>query len=166
MDSYDIHLKPVSWGQTVRRYPRIKVEGRKLDMNCKPITDRHFQISDGTNVPDLSVSLSVFDAGTISDDEAQLERGFGLLANRFTHLDGWFLLTPSGFTEVWEQVRDGRYSDCTVTLTVAPVSIQELGCLWDVSNSKVLFIETAEIRFTRKLSAREPPIRRGWFRRG
>ena len=165
MDSYDIHLKPVSWGQTVRRYPDIKVEGRKLDVNCKPITDRHFQISDGTNVPDLSISLSVFDAGSISDEETQLERGFGLLAYRFTHLDGWFLLKPSDFTEVWEQVRDGRYIDCTVDLAVAPVTIQEFGCLWDVSKNKGLFIETAELRFTREPSAAEPATQRGWFRR-
>jgi hypothetical protein len=165
MDSYDIHLKPVSWVQTVRQYPGIKVGGWKLDMNCKPVTDRHFQISDGTNAPDLSISLSVFDTGSISEDQAKLERGFGLLAYRFTHLDGWFLLKPSDFIEVWEQVRDSRYSDCTVILTVAPVLIQELGCLWDVSSNKVIFIETAEIRFTHKLSAPEPPTRRGWFRR-
>jgi hypothetical protein len=84
---------------------------------------------------------------------------------RSTHLDGWFLLKPLDFTEVWEQVRDGRYIDCTVILTVAPVMTQEFGCLWDVSKNKGLFIETAEMRFTRKLSAPEPPTRRGWFRR-
>src|SRR5262249_28990442 len=69
-------------------------------------------------------------------------------------LDGWFYLKPDSYAAVWDQVRDGGYVGCSITLKVGPVQNELPPHVWDVSQP--LSILAVWLRFTRKPIANKP----------
>ena len=51
-----IYLKPVSWRQSIRRYPSIDANGLYLSAECT--TDSDFILSDKLKLRDRKISLS------------------------------------------------------------------------------------------------------------
>jgi hypothetical protein len=158
MDGTWIKLRPVEWIQTIATNSIAAREGRGLIVNCK-VVDDHVELSNERKLRDLSVNLS------ISDDlpPVSLERGIGrfsFYADRepvdpwgkrfYACVGGWFCLKPESYADLWEQVREGGYSDCPIDIQVAPVG-GGLETLWDVEVHPSLFIMGVSVQFTRKV---------------
>jgi hypothetical protein len=120
-----------------------------------PVEDSNLVLSNGVRVQDKKLALSLSGANEARrGDGTLLERGIGYLLHYPSDetFGGWFCLKPPDFAEIWEQIRNGGYSDCDVTLWVGPVtSSKGPDWLWQLSdNTRVnaLFIEAADISFT------------------
>jgi hypothetical protein len=162
MDSCFIELRPVEWIQTISTRTSIYVEGRSLIVNCKLERDHEFVLSNKRNLHDLSVNLSILDGPPTRGNGEPLERGIGLLSffdrreqrddidGNDAFVGGWFCLKPDLYADLWEQVREGGYSDCLIDLDVAPVAGKGFGWVWDVEAYRSLFILSASVKFTRK----------------
>ena len=44
----------------------------------------------------------------------------------------FYYLKPDSFIGVWEQVRDGGYVGCDITISIDPVKFEGFGRVWDV----------------------------------
>jgi hypothetical protein len=153
VDELWINLRPFEWIQTISR------ERRGLIVKCKVEGD-YVELSNQRRLHDLSVNLSIND----DPPSASLERGIGRFSFRddiaprdpwakpfYACVGGWFCLKPDSYADVWEQVRDGGYSDCLIDISVAPVGNKGLESLWDVKLHPSLFIVEVSVQFTRKV---------------
>ena len=151
--------------------------GRNLLMLTGPVEDSNLVLSNGLRVQGEKLSLSLSGATEVRrGDGTQLEHGIGFLLHHPKHdgtFGGWFCLKPPDFIEVWEQIRNGGYSDCDVTLWVGPVTSEGPDWLWQLSDNtrtNALFIEAADVSFIRTAAARPEvrpkPTRSRWFGSG
>jgi hypothetical protein len=81
------------------------------------------------------------------------ERAIGVIAwlpeQAFIH--GHFYLKADDYAAVWDQVRDGGYVACRITLDISPVKYTGTGegkCAW---TGNPLSIESADVNFTREI---------------
>ena len=146
-----IRLTPLSWTQAIRSDldPRYG-PGRKLSTVCKP---PGFGASNGTNLRDHSIHLSFLEGDPTAANDTPLERGIGqlffLTSEVFVH--GWYYSPSDIYSDIWDQVLNGGYTDCTIELHVGPISYNGEDPVWDISQP--LFIDDATVHFTRKSSA-------------
>jgi hypothetical protein len=176
--SYDtcfLNLKPIEWFQSIT-YGIEHEEGCRLIGNFKPEWDTEVELSNGRRLHDLMVNLPIYDR------EPWTEQGIGVLnflddvAPNFDRgfqacIGGGVCLTHEYYVELWEQLRQGGYSDCRFTIQVAPLSVKGMGWLWDVSaKRKQLFILGASVCFTRGVPIKEhqsapdvAPVKKGLF---
>ena len=171
-----LSLKPASWIQTVANGDSPTTQtGRTLIMLSGPVDDSNLVLSNGVRVQGEKLSLSLYGAEEARrGDGTLLEHGIGFLVpypKQHYTFGGWFCLKPPDFVEVWEQIRNGGYSDCEVTLWVGPVIHKKQDWLWQLSDNSAranaLFIEAAEIHFTHTTVTATPKdpttTRSGWF---
>jgi hypothetical protein len=172
-----LRLEPVSWRQEIRDYPSINVEGRYLVANCKPAADNDLRLSNNVKLTDLSVEFSIL-IGKPEDARGEPLKE-GIIGDiRFHELppgddnpgidpfvSGCVFLKSDSYDALWDQVRDGRYAGCQITISIGPVKSEGFGWLWDVSQP--LSISTVDINFTRKAIADRPinqaPARRSFL---
>jgi hypothetical protein len=172
MSYISIRLKPYEWVQTINRYPDIKVEGRRLRLKARA-EPGHLLLSNNEELSNLDIDLQIFDLDPGQVNGKPLETGFGRFIYRKpvgalgTHIDGWFCLEPESFSELWNQVREGGYSDCRMGLDVEPVAFNGVEWEWDVIGNFGLFITSASIDFTRKTDFENRSKEKfgRWFRR-
>jgi hypothetical protein len=156
-ESYcSLRLKPYEWVQTIDRYPDIKVEGRRLRLKARVEPDHRLLLSSKEELSNLNVDLLIFGLDPSQVNKEPLKAGFGLFNYResvaalATHIGGWFCLEPESYAELWNQVREGGYSDCRMELVVEPVEFIGVEWEWDVVGNFGLFITSVSIDFTRK----------------
>src|SRR5690242_18600694 len=117
-----LNFQPISWSQSIRRYPTINVEGPYLAAPCR--TNRSDLIlSDGYRLRDLEISLSILQGELEAKHREQLSKNAigGIwwdAKDQFVH--GWFHLQPDYYAEVWDQIRSGGYAHCNINLNVSP----------------------------------------------
>jgi hypothetical protein len=163
MDGIHIDLRPVEWIQTISTNSIAAREGRGLIVNCK-VKDDHVVLSNERRLHHLSVNLSIIGGPPTRGDGKPLERGIGVFSFHddierrnpwdkpfYACVSGWFCLKPDSYADLWEQVRDGGYSDCLIDIRVAPVGSKGFETLWDVEAHRHLFILGVSVRFTRKV---------------
>jgi hypothetical protein len=124
-------FEPIEWVQ------EINVEGRQLRAHCKASAD--LVIVDGQSTEKELTGLSQKAVGGIFYVEDQ------------NLVYGWFYLkNPDSYTALWDEVRDGGYFNCSISLLgVGPVRLEAPDTwIWDAKHP--LSIETVSLRFTRK----------------
>jgi hypothetical protein len=121
-----ISFEPIEWYQEIRDYPNVSV-GRHLMVNCKPThKPTHNVLLDGKyDLREFTpTQFQILDGGwTAEDVEREKYRlskeALGGVWYHDGFVYGWFYLKkPDSFTAVWDQVRNGGYSECTITLGV------------------------------------------------
>jgi hypothetical protein len=152
MSTTYISLEPIEWTQEIRDYPSINVTGRYLNVICRATANCDVLLNDKIDLRDFqSIPLGILDRESKADERLRLSKealgGIWYIADgNFLH--GWFRLKePEWFTAVWDQVRDGNYSECDITLSVGPV---ELARTWIWNTDHPLSIDSVAIQFKRK----------------
>jgi hypothetical protein len=123
-----IHMRPFSWSQTISRYDKIKVVGRNLHGLCyaTKANDRspspELRLSNGKWIQDIRIYLEVDDRSPSNADGSPLTDAIGRLhfQEEINAATGWIGLRPQDFSDVWEQVRQGGYSECLITIHIQP----------------------------------------------
>jgi hypothetical protein len=157
MTSCYLYLQPTGWSQQIRRYPRINVEGPYLSVPCRTLPDSDLVLSDGYKLSDLEIALAIFQGEPDAKEREQLSaRAIGgiwwLREQAFIH--GQFYLRADDYAAIWDQVRDGGYAACRITLGVSPVQDTDQDeYAW---NSNPLSIESAAVDFTRETIPKKP----------
>jgi hypothetical protein len=164
MASCYVHLEPISWSQEIRRYPSINVEGTCLRLTCKTSGDSDLIMKDGRKLSDFELALHIF-AGELDRSRDQLSEGaiggISYIAEQsFVHGD--FYLRAEDYAAVWDQVRDGTYAACGITLGVSPVRLGKSSKF--IASDNPLSIKTAEINFAREAIAEKPANEEGFNR--
>jgi hypothetical protein len=154
-----ILLTPLKWFQEITHNPAINVEGRNLKLSCTPTAAPDVLLSNNAKLTDLPVELVILIGEQPIDEHGNpLKQGIGRFyfsdAGAHPLLHGWFYLKPDSYAAVWDQVRDGGYVGCNITLKVGPVQNELPPKVWDVSQP--LFILAVSLRFTRKPIANKP----------
>jgi len=137
-----LRLEPVSWRQEVRDYPTINVEGRYLAANCKP--DDNLRLSNNVKLTDLTVDFCILsgdpedargrplEKGVIGDFRFQESPPSDDYPGMDPFLSGCVFLKPNSYDALWDQVRDGGYATCQITIRLDPVELDGGDWLWDV----------------------------------
>jgi hypothetical protein len=147
-----IYLKPVSWRQSIRRYPSIDANGLYLSAECT--TDSDFILSDRLKLRDRKISLS-FLRGVLPEkirEETKLsDRAIGgiwwLSDDNFVH--GWFYLPDEDYAALWDQIKGGDYIDCHISLGTAKDSVAFTGGEFAWKGNPIS-VDSAEVSFNRK----------------
>jgi hypothetical protein len=176
-----IDLEPYEWRQTIRAEHNGRYGGRALKMTARVTKDHAIELV-GTEekLDNLIVQLSILEGEPTTADGKPLDEGIGLFVFNDARpggydydasdamVAGWFFLEANLYNDVWSQVSVGRHSDCSVTVTIGPVTFQSDNWAWDVKTHKRLFIEDASITFVRnkpRPAVEQPPGKGGLFRR-
>ena len=163
-----ILLTPLKWFQEISHYPAINVEGRNLKVNCTLAAAPDLLSSNNAKLTGLDAELAILVGERPIDEHGNpLKQGIGCFYFSDAQaprdnlpgmldplLHGWLYLKPDSYAAVWDQVRDGGYVGCSITLKVGPVQNELPPHVWDVSQS--LFILAVSLRFTRKAMAGKP----------
>jgi hypothetical protein len=126
----------------------------------------------------LTVHLGILEGEPTTGDGRPFEDGIGLFVFREKRpagddydatdatVGGWFFLDSDLFNEVWSQVSVGRYSTCSITVTIGPVASRALDWVWDVRTANKLVIQDVSVSFVREKTkpTEAPPPKRGLFR--
>lgn len=152
-----LYLKPVEWTQTIMRYPSITVEGSKLGVTCTTDAKSDLLLSDGYKLSDLKIELAIFQGELSAKDRERLSEqaigGIWWIAEQ-TFVHGWFYLKADDYTAIWDQVRNGGYVACGISLGIRPVRYTESDELaW---SGNPVSIETADVFFKRETIPKKP----------
>jgi len=144
-----LRLKPIDWTQEIRSGFKKVDHGRHLRATCKPQNDHELMLSNKDDLSNHDIQLAFLDGAPTAANGEPLEKGIGGLfytSNAFVH--GWYFLSEEAYSCLWDQVTDGRYSDCIIDLGVSPVENHGAEVFWNVS--RPLVIESVQIHFTRR----------------
>ena len=163
-----LQLEPVSWRQEIRDYPSINVEGRYLVARCKAAAHSDLRLSDDTKLNDLSIELGILAGKPVDARGEALKEGtigdFRFHGEFPPFISAVVFLKPDSYSALWDQVRDGGYAGCVITIYIAPVKSEGSGWLWDVDQR--LSISTVAFNFTRKPAGKpidQAPPRRSFL---
>jgi len=121
-------------------------------------------LSDGYKLRDLEIALGILQGELDPKRRERLsEQAIGgiwwVREQVFVH--GWFYLKADDYAAVWDQVRDGGYVACGITLGLSPVQLTDKSeFAW---SGNPLSIESADIYFTRKPANHETVEKRSSF---
>jgi hypothetical protein len=130
-----ILLTPLKWFQEISHYPAINVEGQNLKVSCTLAAAPDLLLSNKAKFTGLAAELGILVGERPIDEHGNpLKQGIGCFyfsdaqASRDNlpgmldpSLHGWLYLKPDSYAAVWDQVRDGGYVGCSITLKVGPV---------------------------------------------
>jgi hypothetical protein len=162
-------LKPIEWKQSIRHFHNIDAGDRFLTCQTQP--DDDVQLSDGSKLSDFSpINFSIVE-GALNVDELQKSGlqapAIGGIWSSEGIVHGWIYLKSNCFDAVWDQVSQGGYVDCKISLGVKTIrsGAAQREFVWNVDYP--LSIEDADLQFTRKpiriKPPDNPPPRRGLF---
>ena len=169
-----IRMRPTRWSQYISRSDKIKVVGWQLLASCHAedansnSARSNLRLTSGERIQDVTVHLE-FDSGEPTDaTNAPLYNAIGCLQHDVGWLSGWVSLKSRDFSEVWEQVRQGGYTDCLIDISVQPVEFlgEDTGWEWDVVNHQVIYITDAAVQFVRttvRKKLEQNKKKRSWF---
>ena len=152
-----LYLKPISWRQSIRRYPSIEANGLYLSAECT--TNSDFILSDKLKLRDLKFNLS-FLRGALPEkvrEETKLSEGaiggiWWLSDDNFVH--GWFYLPDEYYTALWDQIKGGDYIECHISLGTVMEFVAFTGgeFAW---KSNPISVDNVEVSFNRKAIRQE-----------
>ncbi|MFN3891936.1 MAG: hypothetical protein ACK4MV_16190 [Beijerinckiaceae bacterium] len=97
-----------------------------------------------------------------------LDRGVGILAYAGAtkggddydatepFINGWFYVSETMFEELLSTLRADTAKDCSISLTVGPVSYETLDFVWDLEASPHLSVDAVEFNFTYRKDEEKP----------
>lgn len=147
-----LYLKPITWTQSIRRYPTIDVNGLYLTAQCT--TKSSLILRDKLNLSDLGINLSIM-RGALPDKDretANLSEGaiggiWWISDDNFVH--GWFCLPAEDYAAVWEQIKSGDYIDCDISVGTASEAVKFIGGEFAWKGNPIS-LNSAEVYFKRK----------------
>lgn len=169
-----IRMRPTTWSQCISRYDSVKTVGWQLQASCRAentgvpdaVPDLH--LTSGEQMKDVDICLDFETRDPTNVDGTPLHNAIGCLQHDVGLVSGWISLKSNDFAEVWEQVRQGRYSDCIIEITVRPLEFlgADTGWQWDVINHQVIQVTAMIVQFVRtppKKKLERVKRKRGWF---
>src|SRR5262245_6922684 len=101
-------------------------------------------------------------------DGTPLYNAIGCLQHDVGVVSVWVSSKSDDFAEVWEQVRQGGYSDCFIEIAVRLVEFlgNDIGWQWDVTNYQTIQVTAIMVQFVRtpaRKKLEQVKQRRGWF---
>jgi hypothetical protein len=155
-----ISFEPIEWTQEIRDFRKSDVDGRYLTAKCRPATKCNLLLDGKVDVRNFAtIPLGIIDGQLTAEEleESRLSKeslgGFFYVDNNDLH--GWFFLKkPDSYTAVWDQIRDGGYSECSITLGVSPVQYRSDDLIWNVDQP--LSIKNVSLQFKRKTNVNKP----------
>src|SRR5262249_42259995 len=149
-----------SWSQEIRRYPTINVEGSCLKLTCRTSGNADLILKDGRKLSDFEIHLHIFGGEVDAKEQDQLsEQAIGGIwydeKKSFVH--GVFYLKAEDYVAVWDQVRDGTYATCLITLGIEPVRLSGKSPEF-VQGDNPLSIDSAAVDFVREGAKEEKPV--------
>jgi hypothetical protein len=161
MHTCTLNLRPLDWHQSVGHYTGINIEGRRFRANCTVGPGSDLRLSNKMRLEELPVEILIFETTRMQDALAKLPQGaLGSFSfydatpeddypSMDAFLSGWFVLNVQSLQDAWDQVRQGGYSECTISLHIGPIESAGGEWLWDVAKSPHLVIDTVSISFRR-----------------
>jgi len=141
-----VYLNPITWTQSIRRYPTIDVNGLYLTAQCTT--------KSGLILSDLEISLSFLRGALPEKDREKTKLLDGAIGGVWWNSDdnfvhGWLYLPDEDYVALWEQIKRGDYIDCDVSLGTASDSVNFIGneFAW---NGNPISVDSVEIKFKRK----------------
>ena len=151
-----IWFEPIEWIQEIRDDPSINVRGRYLRANCRVAANCHVFIDGKIDLREFtSIPISILDGAPPEEEMPEAPKNKKTLGELSYMRDqnypnGWFYLENSEwFTAVWDQVREGGYSDCRIAVGAGPVESSGVED-WIWNADRPLHIDSAELQFNRK----------------
>lgn len=150
----NLDLKPLTWSQTIGHYPNSdpskRIEGSGLSLIARATPACDLILRNRARLRDFDITLHVI-SGTLEPDEhlkyvLQDDAIGGLWFVDDQDIDfvhGWLFFSLNNYGAIWDQVRQGGYVDCTISLGVKPVRD-------DVWSGNPLSIVSASFKFDRK----------------
>jgi hypothetical protein len=146
----------------VEHFTDINAEGRRFVTNCAVEPGSDLELSNRMRLNELPIQISIFETARMQDELAKLPqrmigsfRFFDAMPPRDdgpavdAFLSGWFVLNPRSLEDAWNQVREGGYGECKISISIGPVENPSMGRLWDVARRPQLYIDTVQLSFTR-----------------
>jgi hypothetical protein len=133
----------------------------------RALPNSELKLKNGRSVGDYEIALSIIE-GEFPADEYEEKTfspdAFGGLwyveDQNFVH--GWFYIKQNIYAAIWDQVRTGGYTDCTITLGIRPETFHA----W---TENPLSIVSVDVRFARipfsEIAEQKKPSRKSWFGR-
>jgi hypothetical protein len=150
------------WHQSVEHYTGINIEGRRFGANCNTVgPGSNLRLSNDMRLEELPVEILIFETTRMQDELAKLPQGalgsFSFYdatpADDYPSMDaflsGWFVLNVQSLQDAWDQVRQGGYGECTISLHIGPIENAGGEWLWDVTKNPRLVIDTVSVSFRR-----------------
>ncbi len=162
MDHISLFLTVDSWSQTIthgEKWPR-----HQFRFSARAREDEDLKLVGGPDIRKLIVQLSIVRG---RPEKEPPEPGIGILAyhpeqpprddidGMECFIGGWFWMEEDLYDEVWGQVRENKYTDCTVDIDIAPIEFGTFTFKWDVGKKNVISIQRAGVMFGRLLKS--PP---------
>jgi hypothetical protein len=156
-----LNLRPLNWHQSVEHYTGINIEGRRFGANCTVGPGSNLRLSNEMRLDELPVEILIFETTRMQDELAKLPQGalgsFSFYdatpADDYPSMDaflsGWFVLNGQSLQDAWDQVQQGGYGECTISLHIGPIENAGGEWLWDVAKSPRLVIDTVSVSFRR-----------------
>jgi hypothetical protein len=159
MDSVYIYLTATEWSQEIRSFPSIDVQGRILRATCTVQGKSDVLLYDGLELSAFGIQLSLMEGELDAEHRTKMNLSADAIGGLWYNTEqqivhGWFHLTSDSHAGVWEQVRDGGYAKCAITLGIAPVEYKDATWTW---RGQGVSIEAADVRFTRKKPVQQKP---------
>jgi hypothetical protein len=161
----NLNLRPVSWFQSVEHHQSINVEGRRFLVDCTVGSVSVFSVlklSNDRELQQLPAQMQIFETTLMQDQLGKLPQGalgsFSFhdyeparddLPSMEAILLGWFVLNAQSLEDVWNQVMQGGYSECTIMIRVGPIEHSTMDWLWDITKTPRLIIDSVSISFKR-----------------
>ncbi len=154
LDETHIHLKPKAWTQVVNRNDKLNISGLSIRTHCTTLSSHDLILADNRKLSDLRIDLGVMpgDVSPTHRTHARLsEQAIGgvwwTAKDGLVH--GWFYLQGDDFKAVWDQIHDGGYVNCTISLELSPVNYGDKEhCEWVENPMSIL---SASINFERNI---------------
>jgi hypothetical protein len=169
-----IRMRPTTWSHYISCHDRLKPVGWQLralgrveNINLSD-NGPNLHLTSGEEIEDVKIYLDFDTSEPTNIDGTPLESAIGCLHHDVGLVGGWISLGTNDFSEVWEQVRQGEYSDCLIDITVRPVEFlgQDTGWKWDVVTHQAIQITKAVVQFVRMpvtTKSEQAKQKRRWF---
>ena len=147
-----VFLKVTEWFQEIANSndpEGLEPLGMTLRANCVD-SSSNIRLSSNEQFSKLHIDVHLTEGPVLLGNGKPVERGIGLVHYTTGAPSGfgcYIGLAPEHYKEVWAQVRSGAFSECTITLQVAPIDRSDRDRLWDVESNPRLFVLVAQILF-------------------
>jgi hypothetical protein len=152
-----LYLKPLTWTQSIRRFPTINVNGLYFTAQCTTKSD--LILSDKLKLSDLEINLSFLRGALPEKDREKTNLLDGAIGGIWWNSDdnfvhGWLYLPDEDYAALWEQINRGDYIDCDVSLGTAMESVKLTGGEFAWKGNPIS-LDSVEVTFKRKATKQD-----------
>jgi hypothetical protein len=166
--SCPIDIKHLRWHRTVDGWAEKEPDGRSLrvealSIQINPRSRLTFTPSNGGKLEELTVDINIVNSSDPRLGKESLNPdSIGTLVHRRFSLDGWFIVGPRNFEELWAEAIRPQVN-ATLRIMVGPLEYDGDCYTWDVKRNQRIFIQSAALHIVTE-PEKEPvrKMRRFW----